>query len=343
MRALKLDPKDIEVVFLGDYINKGHNPRDTVNIARGMQPVPGSAISVLNANFQNDPELQRALLDLLGAGVTCLRGNHEDFNTYAMHMTMNTDPLTYGKHTGDVLGKGLDNTVRSYYPEMSDADKAWFEQNLNRYPFYDSTKMQWRWKGKNANSSDPSPTTNEVEDFYNDFRTRWVEVLENTGHLGFFMQQLVPVAQLGNTFFMHGSPPITGHEWDDVEKYLSEGTPLPLTTQRDLMWRRGPTSFENLVGAASSRPWGTNTFNGHTMGGGYGHLTTDNGTTTQYYLDIGFGLNSLGMVVVLPDGRITFHVAERTKSGDVQTGFERISDVLPGMGGGELPNRFIDK
>jgi hypothetical protein len=49
------------------------------------------------------------------------------------------------------------------------------------------------------------------------------------------------------------------------------------------------------------------------------------------------------MVVVLPDGRITFHVAERTKSGDVQTGFERISDVLPGMGGGELPNRFIDK
>jgi len=341
MRALKLDPKDIEVVFLGDYINKGHNPRDTVNIARGMQPVPSSAISVLNANFQNDPELQRALQDLLGAGVTCLRGNHEDFNTYAMHMTMNTDLLTYGKHTGDVLGKGLDNTVRSYYPEMSDADKAWFEQNLNRYPFYDSTKLLWRWKGKNANSSDPSPTQNEVEDFYNDFRTRWVEVLENTGHLGFFMEQLVPVAQLGNTFFMHGSPPNKEHEWRDVEKYLSEGTPLPLTTQRDLMWRRGPTSPENLEGAASTRPWGGNTVtvHGHTMGGGYGHQ----GTTTQYYLDLGFGLNRLGMLVVLPDGRITLHVAERTKNGDVQTNIVLPSDVLRGIGGGELPNRFIDK
>lgn len=345
MRALKLDPKDIEVVFLGDYINKGHNPRGTVNIPSGMQPVPSSAISVLNANFQNDPELQRALLDLLGAGVTCLRGNHEDFNTYAMHMTNNTDLLTYGKHTGDVLGKGLDNTVRSYYPEMSDADKAWFEQNLNRYPFYDSTKMLWRWKGKNANSSEPSPTQNEVEDFYNDFRTRWVNVLENTGHLGFFMEQLVPVAQLGNTFFMHGRPPITGEEWFHVEEYLREGTPLPVKTEHDVMWGRGPTSSENLVGAAINRPGIGNrvSVHGHTMGGGLGRRTTDKGTTTQYYLDIGFGLNSLGMLVVLPNGLTTLHVAERTKSGDVQTGFERISDVLPGMGGGELPNRFIDK
>jgi hypothetical protein len=345
MRALKLDPKDIEVVFLGDYINKGHNPWGVVEIARGMQPVPSSAISVLNANFQNDPELQRALLDLLGSGVTCLRGNHEDFKTYAMHMTINTDLHTYGKHTGDVLGKGLDNTVRSYYPEMSDEDKAWFEKSLNRYPFYDSTKSEWRWKGKNANSSEPSPTTNEVEEFYNNFRTRWVKVLENTGHLGFFMQQLVPVAQLGNTFFMHGSPPITEQEWVDVEKYLSEGTPLPLDTQRDLMWRRGPTSLDYLERAASSRPWRGDavTFNGHTMGGGSGDFTTDNGTTTQYYLDMGFGLNRLVMGVVLPNGLMTFHDAERTKNGGVQTNFVLPSGVLRGLGGGELPNRFIDK
>ncbi len=319
IKALGIDTSEVVVVQLGDLINKGHDAAGTVQL---MQ------------------ELARSSDDF--GRLVNLRGNHEDPLNYGIHMTMHEDIEKYAEKTAEMFGKGLDNTVRSYYRYMTEDEKNWMEQALRAYPVLvkgegdDAPKHQW--KGVDAKQKPSAPSELEATEFYETFREIWMRVLERSGHLPFFQNLKAAHLEGPNILFTHGGAPSTPEGLGELLKHLNDPRP-PLSNQvlKEILWRRVSTEKDPLEKLAqweiADKP--NIFFHGHTMGMAFQQLDE----YSLFCLDFGFGLNSLVLGYMDPKGLVSATSFQRSPRGVVESRPLNLQHV-PGPGNNELPNRY---
>jgi hypothetical protein len=348
MVGQRIEPGQMVLSQLGDEINKGPDPAGVVGLLRGVKALaidggdPG-AIAAL------DPATQRAVQELgLGrlASVRLFEGNHEDPLTYALHMTRGIPTDRFARAVADMLGKGLDNTVVSWIKRHPDAfsteDRAWLARATRVYPVpqqSDDHRAPWVWRDPDSPGPGRAASREEVQAHYNRFRAAWIGALERTGALAHF-GSLQTAAEAGGFLFFHAAPPITAAQARELREHLRQGSSLPDSTRRHLIWTRGPEdptllqTYDTAV-AGLDDPW-RGLIGGHTMGGALGRTPT----TTSWFLDLGFGRHTLPMMHITPDGRVALVIAQRTPQG-IEVHSARPSDFLPiGLGNRQLPNRF---
>lgn len=344
-------PKDTVLLFLGDYINKGADPAGVVQIVRALSDTTQGKTSPL-PSWLKVTDFERTLKVLREVRMQVLRGNHEDLNSYAAHMAATEDPLAYGRAVSEMLGKGLNHTVVSYlarHPEVfTQADRSWLVQAINNPAVPEKSadgQLHWRWRSGGELSAQ------QAGDFYRNFQRIWVQALHSSGDLAFF-KTLTTAYNSGDVNAFHGGPPLKAEGMLAVVAYLQSNLALPQEVEKQVIWRRY-TAEESPFTSQAQEAWqaklhtgqlfAPNTFTGHTMGGYHDQHRYQFPDGSIYEInsvgvDLGFGLNNLGMVEIKPNGEALLFIAHREGAG-IDVDAARLQEALS-RHTTELLNRF---
>ena len=203
IRAQNLDPKDVEIVCLGDYLNKGP---DSYGVVRRLIEV--SKEFSANSGFS-------------GVSVNFLRGNHEDVEGIGFHLRSLGEECDdeavwqYAKSFVQVMEKGFAETVRSYLgsEDLSETERIILESFISDYPVIDSGEdRSWTKNGEIINEKDDLS-------FFREFNRCWQDILTSSGHAKFF-DSLEVGAKNGGWVFVHGGLPSEDEQLQQFSQQL---------------------------------------------------------------------------------------------------------------------------
>jgi hypothetical protein len=190
IRAQNLDPKDVEIVCLGDYLNKGPDSCGVVRrlIEVSKEPPENSGFSGVSFNF--------------------LRGNHEDLEGIGFHMRSlgekcgDKEVWQYAESFVQAMEKGFEETVLSYLrsESLSKIEQSILESFISDYSVIDSGEgRSWTKNGEIINEQ-------EALSSFREFSRCWQDILTRSGHAEFF-DSLKVGAKIGEWVFVHGGLP----------------------------------------------------------------------------------------------------------------------------------------
>ena len=198
-----LEPNNVTIVCLGDYLNKGP---DSEGVVRSL--IEASA----NSGQENE---------LYGVTFKFLRGNHEEVEGTGFHLRglaadcRDEEVVNYAQLFAKAVGKGFGETVRSYARRvgLAEEDKNALVPSVEVYPVFDEERG---WIGSNIGQQ-----INEQEalSFFKEFSTLWQKILTESGHAEFF-NRLNVAAQSGGWVFVHGGLPSDNAQLEELCQQL---------------------------------------------------------------------------------------------------------------------------
>jgi hypothetical protein len=218
---------------------------------------------------------------------------------------------------------------------------------VNRYPLpaKKGEAPQWTWSGPAAKTGDQPPSDQEAKDFWKRFRSVWTERLQATGHLNVF-EGLEAAFRQGQFLALHGGLPSTQGGMRALLESLDGSTPLDPEVLTEIIWNRARTKpgFLHEMARLAELPGApTHVAAGHTpsLGIGLGSVfdpeRMQQVPTSAFFIDAGFGLNTLILMHITDDGRVALVAAKRSAQG---IKFVPLPiEGLAGLGNTDLPNR----
>ena len=351
----RLDPSRSRLLQIGDLINKGPDSAGVVEIFRLIEmSTQGMAVDI--PAWLEKKGFDRILSGLKNVELVMLRGNHEEFDHYGMHLIATDDIPKYALFVSEMMGKGLPDTVRSYlirHPEAfeNSTDRDWLRDALKNPPVKGS---DGQWRLKSSGVTNPSSIEErQALDFYQKFQFIWLNALQKTGDLSLF-EKLRPLLIDGNTMFVHGGPPKTLAGYESAMAHAVTGSAMSTELMSQAMWTRSPTDPKGLESVAnmafefaktgSELSFPVNSVVGHTMVGAvYGKRRFSlpdgsQGSVEMLAGDYGFPLGGLLGILILPNGEAVGVLALRGRLGIETETLHLESFSKPGLR--EFPNRF---
>jgi hypothetical protein len=202
-----LEPNNVTIVCLGDYLNKGPYSERVVS-------------RLIDVSTNSSPEI-----GLSGVTFKFSRGNHEEVEGIGFHLRglaadcSDEEVVKYAQRFAEALEKGFGDTVRSYVKRegLGEEEKNALLSFVGVYPVRDG-ESGWSW----SNNGQKINNKEDALSFFKDFSTLWQKILTESGHAEFF-NRLNVAAKFGEWVFAHGGLPSDNAQLEELCQQLKSG------------------------------------------------------------------------------------------------------------------------